>query len=205
MLKNIEWLFFDVGSTIVDERLAYEHRFKDIARLADRPYADVCETALGFYRENKKGDLETAKRFGVALTQWHQEDEVLYDDAARCIEVLSRKYKIGIIANQTLGTEERLTKYGVMQYIDLVIASAEEGIAKPDKRIFEIALRRANCSPASAIMIGDRVDNDIVPAKMLGMRTIWIKQGFGQYWNVTEEKEKADYIVDNLTEICGIL
>jgi HAD superfamily hydrolase (TIGR01549 family) len=64
---------------------------------------------------------------------------------------------------------------GILQYIDLVIASAEEGVAKPYRRIFEIALNRANCIPEQSVMIGDRIDNDIIPAKAIGMKTIWIK------------------------------
>lgn len=92
-----------------------------------------------------------------------------------------------------------------MKYIDLVVASAEEGVTKPDKKIFEIALEKSNCKPVNTVMIGDRIDNDIVPAKMLGMRTIWIKQGFGQYWNITTENEKADCVVNNLMEICQLL
>lgn len=43
-------------------------------------------------------------------------------------------------------------------------------------------------------MIGDRIDNDIVPAKQMGMKTIWGKQGFGKYWNVEREEEKAKII-----------
>ena len=92
-----------------------------------------------------------------------------------------------------------------MQYVDLVIASAEEGVAKPDRKIFEIALERSNCKPENAVMVGDRIDNDIIPAKLLGMHTIWIKQGFGQYWNITEEAEKADVTVNSLMELCNIL
>lgn len=76
------------------------------------------------------------------------------------------------------------------KYIDLVIASAEEGVSKPDRRIFEIALERSGCKPENAVMIGDRIDNDIVPAKQLGMKTIWIKQGFGSLWTVMDESEK---------------
>ena len=129
----------------------------------------------------------------------------MYDDASKCLEILSSGYKIGIIANQLPGTKERLEKHGVLKYIDLVIASAEEGVAKPDKKIFEIALDRSNCEPDKAVMIGDRIDNDIVPANLLGMHTIWIKQGFGQYWNITQEIEKADYVVNNLMDICNIL
>lgn len=205
MLENIQWLFFDVGSTIVDEHAAYEHRMREIADLANMNYDKVYEMAMEFYKENKKGDLETAKLLGIELTKWHKEDERLYRDASKCLEILSSRYKIGIIANQSLGTKKRLEQHGILQYIDLVVASAEEGVAKPDKRIFEIALERSNCKSNNAVMIGDRIDNDIIPANLLGMHTIWMKQGFGRYWNITQEIEKADYAVDNLMEICNIL
>ena len=205
MLENIKWLFFDVGSTLVDEHLAYEHRMREMADLANTTYSSVYETAMTFYKQNKKGDLETAKLLGVELPKWHKEDEILYSDAAKCLEILSSRYKIGIIANQSLGTKARLEQHGILQYIDLVIASAEEGVAKPDKRIFELALNRSNCKPGDAVMIGDRIDNDIVPAKLMGMRTIWIKQGYGQYWNITDDAEKADRMVHSLIEICNVL
>lgn len=205
MFENIKWLFFDVGSTLVDEHIAYEHRLKDIADMANTTYDNVYEMAVGFYKQNKKGDWETAKQLGVDMTKWHTEDEILYEDAVKCLEILSRRYKIGIIANQEFGTKERLEQHGILQYIDLVIASAEEGVAKPDTRIFEIALERAQCKPEDALMIGDRVDNDIIPAKALGMHTIWIKQGFGRYWNVMSESEKADLVVYSLTKLSEVL
>ena len=53
-------------------------------------------------------------------------------------------------------------------------------------------------------MIGDRVDNDIVPAKKLGMKTVWIKQGFGALQEPLSQSEKADYTVNNLSELLGI-
>ena len=205
MLENIKWLFFDVGSTLVDEHLAYEHRMREMADLANTTYSSVYETAMTFYKQNKKGDLETAKLLGIELPKWHKEDEILYSDTTKCLEILSGRYKIGIIANQSLGTMTRLEQHGILQYIDLVIASAEEGVAKPDKRIFEIALNRSNCQPGESVMIGDRIDNDIVPAKRMGMHTIWIKQGYGQYWDITDEVEKADCTVHSLMEICNVL
>ncbi len=110
-----------------------------------------------------------------------------------------------MIANQSLGTERRLERYGILKYIDLVVASAEEGVAKPDKRIFEIALGRSGCKASNSVMIGDRIDNDIVPAKSLGMFTVWVRQGFGQYWRIKNETEKADCTVNRLGELCGIL
>lgn len=205
MIGNIEWLFFDIGSTLIDEHLVYEKRMLNIAKSANTTYEYVYNTAIMFYKQNKKGDLETIKLLNVEKPKWSFEDELLFEDTEVCLKKLSAKYKIGIIANQPLGAEKRLEKFGILKYIDLVIVSAEEGIAKPDQRIFEIALERSGCKSVNAIMIGDRIDNDIVPAKMLGMRTIWIKQGFGQYWHFTSENEKADYVVGSLIELCSLL
>lgn len=204
-MKGIQWLFFDVGSTIMNEQTAYRHRMQDIADMANILLEKVYEMAIAYYKQNRKGDLEVARQLGIALPKWYKEDEFLYDDAMQCLEILSKQYKIGIIANQSAGTKERLKQHGILKYINLIIASAEEGVAKPDRRIFEIALERSNCEPANAIMIGDRIDNDIVPAKQMGMNTIWIKQGFGQYWKIRQEMEKPDFIVNNLTEICALL
>lgn len=163
MFDSIKWIFFDVGSTIVDENLAYEHRMREIADLSNTSYSSVYETAMGFYKQNKKGGLETSKLLGVELTEWHKEDEILYDDTAKCLELLSSKYKIGIIANQSLGTKERLEQHGVLQYFDLVVASAEEGVAKPDKRIFEIALERADCVVQSLTEISNILNELYIP------------------------------------------
>ena len=52
--------------------------------------------------------------------------ERLYTDTRDCLKKLSRIYKIGVIANQSLGTSERLENLGVRKYLDLIIASAEE-------------------------------------------------------------------------------
>ena len=205
MLEKKEWIFFDVGSTLADESEAYAHRIRDAISGTAIPYQEFWDKMIDFYRQNKKGDLEVARELGVSLPKWSKEDEFLYDNAIQCFETLSKKYKIGIIANQSLGTEERLAHQGILKFINLIVASAEEGVAKPDRRIFEIALERSNCKPVNAIMIGDRIDNDIIPAKRMGMNTIWIKQGFGQYWNIKEEIEKADFVINNLTELCNLL
>lgn len=168
-------------------------------------YGQVYEYAMLFYKKNKKGDLEAARRLGVELPKWESQYERLYKDTRDCLKKLSGIYKIGVIANQSLGTCGRLENFGIKKYIDLVIASAEEGVSKPDRRIFEIALERSRCKPENAVMVGDRIDNDVVPAKQLGMKTIWVKQGFGSLWNITDKSEKADIEVNNLSDILKYL
>lgn len=205
MLNNIKWLFFDVGSTLVDETECYNHRIRDAIAGTDITFEEFNEKRLYFSKQNLKGDIEALRYFGLAKTPWHHEDEKLYKDSENVLKILCEKgYRIGVIANQSAGTEKRLESCGLMKYIQLVVASAEEGVAKPDKRIFYIALKRAGCSPSEAVMIGDRVDNDIIPANEMGMMTIWVRQGFGKYWTISDESEKADFAVDSLSELLDI-
>lgn len=205
MFENIKWVFFDVGSTLTDESAEYERRIKSIAESAELPYKRVYDKAVELYQNHKVGDKEVAKLLGVTKPEWNINNEILYPDTLKTLKALSAKYNIGIIANQPEGLERRLKKYGLKPYIKLVVSSFDEGVAKPDERIFQIALQRAECSADRAVMVGDRVDNDILPAKSLGMHTIWIKQGFSKFWQILDEREKADYVIENLSDLQDIL
>lgn len=205
-MNNIEWLFFDVGSTLVDETECYNHRIFDAIKGTDVTFEQFNEKRIFYAKQNLKGDIEVLKFFGLSKTPWHTEDEKPYNDAEYVLKCLCEKgYNIGIIANQSLGTEKRLEGWGLMKYIKLIVASAEEGVAKPDKEIFLRALNRADCLPERTIMIGDRIDNDIEPANKLGMKTIWVKQGFAAYQTPMNEYQQADYSVDSLKDVLGIL
>lgn len=202
MFEEIKWLFFDVGSTLVDEGRANEHRLLDAIAGTDIPYGQAYAQAVELARQNVAHPL---KHLGLPITPWHSEDEAVYPQAAQCLAVLHGKYKIGIIANQNPGTAERMEQYGLSQYLDLIVVSAEEGLGKPDPRIFELALDRAGCPPENAAMIGDRLDNDIMPAKRLGLKTILIRQGFGGMGHPLTEGETPDHRVKDLRELAELL
>ena len=72
---------------------------------------------------------------------------------------------------------------------------------KPEGRIFEIALDRAGCLPEEAVMIGDRLDNDIAPAKAVGMKTVWVRQGFGACQTPRSQADTPDYTVNCLADL----
>lgn len=205
MKTNIKWLFFDIGSTLVDETLCYEERYKEITAGTLVSCEEFREKVIAFSRMNVKGDHQAAKEYGFTVPKWHKELEQLYPDACFVLETLkARGYRLGVIANQSLGTSERLKQYGILSCFDVIVASAEEGVSKPDCRIFELALERANCSPCEAVMIGDRLDNDIVPAKASGMKTVWVKQGLGQYHVVRSIEEKPDITIDTLVQLLEV-
>ena len=202
MDKKVKWVFFDVGSTLVDEEKAYEHRIRDMIDGTNITFEQFQKKRCFFAKQNLKGDLEAIKYFGLTKTPWHKEDEIPFPNAEDVLQYLCGKgYKIGVIANQSAGTAKRLKKWGLLKYIEVVAASAELGVAKPDRGIFDKAFEIAGCSAQEAVMVGDRLDNDISPAKELGMKTVWIRQGFAIYQNPQRVEEQPDYIVDNLSEL----
>ena len=204
LMNKIKWIFFDIGSTLVDESAVYENRIEEITQSNNIDKNEFVAKVIQRAQTDPRPIMSVAKDYGVKVPAWRHDLEVLYPDTKELLQRLSQKYKIGIIANQDFGTEQRLTDFNVHQYINLVIASAEEGVAKPDLRIFQIALARADCKPEEAIMVGDRIDNDIIPANKIGMTTVWIKQGFGSYAEPKTVEEQPDYIVNSLAEITEV-
>lgn len=198
----IEWIFFDIGSTLMDETKCYEKRFEETVCGTDISMEEFKDKVIEFFCRNLKGDYEAVNYYGLSLPKWHSELEFLYPEAEYVLKKLKSKgYKLGIIANQPPGTQERLKHYSIADYFEIIISSAEEGVSKPDLKIFQAALERMGCRAENCVMVGDRLDNDIVPAKQIGMKTVWIKQGFARYSSPQSETEQADFTVNSLSEI----
>jgi len=207
LFTGIKWIFFDLGSTLVDETRVYEKR---IAHLTEQGHVDREEFIKAVCRcaETSATPIGTAAElFGIGelLPPWDNSLERLYPNVPEVLQYLLQKYKLGVIANQTPGTEDRLRQWEIAQYFTVIAASAEEGCAKPDPKLFQIALERAECQPHEAIMIGDRLDNDMEPAKRLGMRTIRIRQSLSSYQKDGSGNRKPDVTIDNLKELKRLL
>lgn len=100
-------------------------------------------------------------------------------DAQKLLEWLRKKNKlIGIICNTGLtpgiGLRRLLANEGVAEYFDLMIFSDEEGIRKPDSRIFHLATQRLNVESHEAVHIGDNLKSDVWGAQGAGFRAIFL-------------------------------
>ena len=206
----IKTLFFDVGYTLVDEESGWLRRCKEQAATEEAEKLGV--TAEDIYHEIEKVTIEglpqyrtTIERFNFSeMMPYHHELETMYEDAPQVLKALSEKYELGVIANQADGLRERLESFDILKYFKYVISSWDVKVMKPDIRIFEHALKTANCQPQDAVMIGDRIDNDTAPAQSLGMKGVWIKQGFGSLQTALAAANPPDYEVDNLIELLRI-
>lgn len=202
----IQRIFFDIGSTLVDETEAYDRRVRDMIVHTDITFQAFDDVRIALARQGLDGNSAAIRYFGLKKTPWHSEEEVPYPDAHSTLAALRQKgYLLGIIANQKPGTAERLKSWGLRRYFDVIAASAEIGYAKPDKRIFEKAFELAGCTARESVMVGDRLDNDIAPAKEIGMTTVWIRKGLAKYQSEELGEGIADYRIRSLHELLLIL
>ena len=203
-MRSIKWIFFDIGSTLVDESIAIDNRVKRTVANTNIGFDDLYKKMVEISKSDQNSYHKALEYYGLKAAQWNSDDEFVYTEAEECLQELHERYKIGIIANQVPGSRERLEKIGLLKYIDMVVASAEEGVSKPDLRIFQIALKRAECKANEAVMVGDRIDNDILPANKLGMITVWIKHGLGGLCEPTDDSEMPNYTINELSELTAL-
>jgi putative hydrolase of the HAD superfamily len=85
--------------------------------------------------------------------------------------------KLGLAANQPVETLERMERAGIRSYFENPGVSGKYGYRKPDVRLFLQACADLRVQPSECIMVGDRLDCDVVPAKLLGMRTVLLRTG----------------------------
>lgn len=98
-------------------------------------------------------------------------DERVRDLLARA----QRQVPVVLVSNATTRLEEELDRLGLTYFADEVVNSARVGVAKPDRRIYEIAAARAGAVPERCLFIDDRAEN-VAAAAALGMRTVHFRE-----------------------------
>ena len=101
----------------------------------------------------------------------------LYPDALRALAALrAAGYRIAIVANQPARRETELRGIGVEA--EVMAMSDDIGLWKPDPRFYARTLELLGSpDPATVAYVGDRVDNDVLPAMAAGMRAVWLRRG----------------------------
>lgn len=105
----------------------------------------------------------------------------------------------GIITNGNYDQQfKKLRNLGIIEHFTVMITSDEIGIAKPDKRIFIEASRRANRPTDACTYVGDRLHTDALSSKEAGMRGFWLNKN---HEISTEEVE----VIHSLSELSALL
>jgi putative hydrolase of the HAD superfamily len=112
--------------------------------------------------------------------------------------------RLGLISNVSLlphMLRADIDALGIGRYLDAAAFSSEVGVRKPDPRIFVHALRALGVDPAHAVFVGDRVNDDVVGARGVGMRTILTRQ----FRQEEPGDVQPDATVERLEEVPGVV
>jgi len=147
---------------------------------------------------------EEARRRAAGWT-YRFEPADFYPDALPCLAALKAAgYRIGLAANQPHEAEAALAAAGVAA--DFIAASARWGVEKPDPAFFAKLAEAAGARPAQIAYVGDRLDNDVLPAKAAGMLAVFLRRGpWGLAHAAWPEAARADVTLTTLTDLPGAL
>lgn len=117
---------------------------------------------------------------------------------------LEGRFKMGVVSNFYGNLDAILSEAKLARFFDAVVDSSRVGIFKPDAGIFEAALKEMRCAPESAAMIGDSIAKDCVPARRLGMRTVWLSSGQNRGIEECGRDAAADITIGAIDEVAEI-
>ena len=209
---TVRVVFFDFGFTLWNE----ERAWTEWAQWLGVPTLDFF-TMLGSVIERGEHHHRAFEVFrpGIDLAQERElrrnsghsdafRSEELYPDVVPSVEGLrTAGYRVGVAGNHFADFAETLR---MNVPIDFIGSSEEWGVEKPSPEFFARIVQVSGVSPREIAYVGDRVDNDVLPAKAAGMVSVLLHRGpWGLIHARRPEAAEADIRIDSLTELRSAL
>lgn len=208
-MTRILAVVFDVGETLVDETRAWgvwaDHL--GIPRLTFFAALGAVIQRGGHHRDvfeqfMPRIDIAAeARRLGIAGISDLVSLDDLYPDALSCLHALAADgYRLAIAGNQPAPAAGVLA--GMAVDFELIGTSVGWGIHKPDPAFFARIARELDLAPDQIAYVGDRVDNDVRPARAAGMVAVFVRRGPWAWIQAGRDNPpEADIVVENLAEL----
>jgi HAD superfamily hydrolase (TIGR01662 family) len=186
----IKAVVFDVGETLVDETREYgtwadwlgipRHTFSSVFGAVIALGGDYRE-AFQYFKPGFDLDAERTRRAASGQAETFGESD-LYPDVRPSLEALRKMgIWVGIAGNQTSRAGEILRQLNLPA--DMIATSDDWKASKPDQLFFRSLLTQVPYEADQIIYVGDRIDNDLKPAKNSGLKTAFIRRGaWGYIW-----------------------
>jgi len=212
---GLDFVFLDIGGVLYDDRI-YAEAWRRALRTSGATFTDAefdAEYAACRAAQDRSFRRRLADRFmgpvadlapieAIAATHWDYPPSSLHGDAIPCLKALrDGGYRLGVIANQPSHVRGALERDGLVPYFEVWGVSDDLGLHKPDPALFVHALATAGVEPGRSVMVGDRLDYDILPAQQAGMRTVWVLRGEAPDDPTLEQLEVPDASVRSLREL----
>jgi 2-haloalkanoic acid dehalogenase type II len=150
--------------------LAHHLEGSDRERLSD--LRDRCATAMMEAIDVPGLDHAAARRVMLGSLEF-----TAYPDALEAIPALrDAGHRIVVVSNWDCSLPDWLEPSGLLELVDAVVTSADTGVAKPDRAMFERALELAGAAPEDTVHVGDSVQNDVEGARAAGIRAVLVQR-----------------------------
>jgi putative hydrolase of the HAD superfamily len=115
---------------------------------------------------------------------------------------LKNRYRLGVVSNFYGNVEVLCDEAGLSKHLDIILDSTRIGLSKPDPGLFLLALQTMDVDPTETIFVGDSWERDIMPARGLGMKTVWLK---GPNPRLPKNPGPVDCQISSLPELESLL
>jgi FMN phosphatase YigB (HAD superfamily) len=205
--RPLRAVLFDLGETLVSEERSWE-AWADWLEVPRARLFAVMRTVIEqgdhhhrifeILRPGLDVAAEEAKRASAGFPS-HEDLYEFYPDALDCLATLrAAGLRVGVAGNQHASVEAWLRER--LEPEDLIASSGAWGVQKPAPEFFVRLIELADETPEAIAYVGDRVDNDIIPAADAGLVTVFVRRGpWGQVQARWPDVERADIRVDDLT------
>ncbi|MEE4023807.1 HAD family hydrolase [Gordonia sp. PKS22-38] len=199
---GVRAVVFDVGETLVDESRMWSYHAR---RVGVTPFALM--GVIGALIEAGQPHDHAWRVLGVDRpdTAPQIKSTDLYPDALDCLSaVKTAGFVVGIAGNQPAGAVAQLSDLGFEA--DVVASSAQWGVSKPSVGFFSRLVRAVGMPAEDILYVGDRLDNDVLPAAAVGIRTALLRRGpWGHIHSRRPEADRADLLLDSLHQLRTML
>jgi FMN phosphatase YigB (HAD superfamily) len=203
---------FDVGYTLIDETRSWLAWAARLEVPPDRLFATLRETIeLGDPQPNRRAlqklrpdldfERERAAIAGRPGASIFVVDDIYSDARPTLLQLRAAGFRLGAAGNMVMDSEAVLLRSGLP--LDFVGSSERWGVAKPQSEFFDRIIQVAGAEPESIVYVGDRVDNDVIPARKAGMRTVLVRRGLWSGFHA--DKARADASITALTELPAVV
>lgn len=147
-------------------------------------------------------DEALAKKLAKTYPEIRRSKYILFPEAIEVLQVLHPLYRMAIVTNGIPDIQRgKIIKSGIESFFESVVVSVEVGAAKPDSRIFQVALEDFGISNNQAIMVGNNPERDVEGAGNAGIKSVWINRDGAAF----ENNHQPDFILNDLKGLPEIL
>jgi 2-haloacid dehalogenase len=168
---------------------------------AYRRYRDVLASVVRDYARELHFDVTEAEAAGLAesIKDWKP-----FPDTVDGLRRLKSRYRLAILSNIDDDLFAHTAKHLQVEF-DLVVTAQQARAYKPSRRNFEILRERANLAPAKLLHCAESLYHDVVPAREMGIATVWVNRRQGKAAAATKLADaKADLEVASIGELASV-